>query len=193
MSDQYHYQDTVIPTDTCITPTAIEQDETAIINLYLSHRHELLAYLTGVLRNRELAEDLCQETFIKALRNWPAHDQLQNPVGWLYQIARNTAIDELRRHQRIRFVDLPDEAMLTGKTSNFDTAISDREAIREALQQVPVLYRQALVLYIWADYSVKDIATICNCSISAVKARLFRARAYFREAYMGGETLKVAV
>ncbi|MEM8535850.1 MAG: RNA polymerase sigma factor, partial [Chloroflexota bacterium] len=146
--------------------------------------------------HRELAEDLCQETFIKAFRNWPTQGQLRNPVGWLYQIARNTAIDELRRHQRLRFVDLPDETILTGNTNNLDTAISDKEAVREALQQIPVLYRQALVLYVWADYSVKDIAAICNCSISAVKARLFRARAYFREAYVSGgrnETLRVSV
>lgn len=179
--------------DAHTTPTAVEQDEAVIIRLYRTHRHEILAYLTSILHNREAAEDLCQETFIKALRNWPEHDQLNNPVGWLYQIARNTAIDELRRHQRIRFVQLPDDALLAGNTDKLDTDISTREVVREALQQVPVLYRQALILYVWAGYSVREIANICNCSISAVKARLFRARAYFREAYAGSETLKVAV
>ncbi|MEM8530638.1 MAG: RNA polymerase sigma factor, partial [Chloroflexota bacterium] len=97
MSNQYHYNDTSVSANTRITPMATEHDEAAIVNLYLSHRHEILAYLTGILHHRELAEDLCQETFIKAFRNWPTQGQLRNPVGWLYQIARNTAIDELRR------------------------------------------------------------------------------------------------
>ncbi|NOK62075.1 MAG: hypothetical protein GFH27_549321n62 [Chloroflexi bacterium AL-W] len=79
MFKEYHYSDTGIQANARIAQTAMETNEIDIISLYMSHRHKILAYLTSGLRNRETAEDLCQQTFIKALRNWPTQDKLINP------------------------------------------------------------------------------------------------------------------
>ena len=151
--------------------------------LYTAHRQELLAYLTTLLRNQDDAEDICHEAFLKAIRHGTPRNALTNPLAWLYQIARNTALDELRRRRRLYFDQLPDADVLVDHNTSVDTQLSTREQVQKALAGVPALYREALMLYVLHGYNVKDIAALCGCSTTAVKARLFRARAYFRTAY----------
>ncbi|NOK63338.1 MAG: hypothetical protein GFH27_549361n27 [Chloroflexi bacterium AL-W] len=154
-----------------------------LTTLYTAHRHELLAYLTTLLRNQDDAEDICHEAFLKAIRHGTPRNALTNPLAWLYQIARNTALDELRRRRRVYIDQLPDADLLVDQSTNVDMRLSTRDQVRKALAGVPSLYREALLLYVWYGYNVKDIAALCGCSTTAVKARLFRARAYFRTAY----------
>src|SRR3954465_1006970 len=76
--------------------------------LYEEYQRPLLAYLTRLVSDREAAEDLCQETFIKAMRSWEQRDTSASASAWLYRIATNTAYDYLRRRRRIRFTALLD-------------------------------------------------------------------------------------
>src|SRR5688572_4664933 len=64
-----------------------------IADLYDQYRSPLLNYLTRLMRDRETAEDLCQESFAKVLHHWTEHDPQKNTVAWLYRIATNTAFD----------------------------------------------------------------------------------------------------
>ena len=65
-------------------------------SLYEAYHGPVLAHLTRLVDDRSTAEDLCQETFLKALRGWARHDPAASPVAWLYRIATNTAYDHLR-------------------------------------------------------------------------------------------------
>src|ERR1044071_3084807 len=80
----------------------------AVEQLYHEHRRALLVYLARLVDDREAAEDLCQETFLKALRNWARHDPAASPVAWIYRIATNTAYDHLRRRRRAQLAPLID-------------------------------------------------------------------------------------
>jgi RNA polymerase sigma factor (sigma-70 family) len=71
--------------------------------LYEEYQRPVLAYLTRLVSDREAAEDLCQETFIKAMRGWEGRDPTASVAAWVYRIATNTAYDYLRRRRRIRF------------------------------------------------------------------------------------------
>jgi RNA polymerase sigma-70 factor (ECF subfamily) len=78
----------------------------AIEQLYQDYHQPIMRYLERLVHQHETAEDLTQETFIKALRNWQQLDQVASVRGWLYRIATNTAYDYLRRQQRIGFISL---------------------------------------------------------------------------------------
>src|SRR5262249_6202405 len=67
--------------------------------LYEEYQRPVLAYLTRLVSDRETAEDLCQETFIKAMRGWEGRDSSASVGAWLYRIATNTAYDYLRRRR----------------------------------------------------------------------------------------------
>ena len=73
-----------------------------IERLYAAHHSEIYAYLARMLRNDELAADLTQDTFVKAYRAYDTLADHNRARAWLYQIAGHTALDELRRHRRLK-------------------------------------------------------------------------------------------
>lgn len=90
---------------------AMEQDAAsgvAIEQLYGEYHGPILRHLERMVRDRETAEDLCHEAFIKALRHWDDLDNAAGARGWLYRIATNTAYDYLRRQRRIAMTPLDD-------------------------------------------------------------------------------------
>jgi RNA polymerase sigma-70 factor (ECF subfamily) len=153
-----------------------------VASLYEDYQRPMLAYLTRLVSDRETAEDLCQETFIKALRGWDARDPQASVTAWLYRIATNTAYDHLRRRRRIRFTPLNDTDNPNVEESP-EGRVGEQEPVRLALAQLPPMYRLPLVLHSCDGHSTQEIAEVLGCSNSAVKTRLFRARERFRQVY----------
>lgn len=153
-----------------------------VASLYEDYQRPVLAYLTRLVSDRETAEDLCQETFIKALRGWDARDPQASVTAWLYRIATNTAYDHLRRRRRIRFTPLSDTDNPNVEESP-EGRVGEQEPVRLALAQLPPMYRLPLVLHSCDGHSTQEIAEVLGCSNSAVKTRLFRARERFRQVY----------
>jgi RNA polymerase sigma-70 factor (ECF subfamily) len=152
--------------------------------LYEEYHPPILAYLTRLVQDRPLAEDLCQDTFVKALRAWGRRDPEGSVVSWLYRIATNTAYDHLRRRRRVHMVPLP-QVDLCPQPSEFEARIEAGEPMQVALAQVGARYREPLVLHVCAGLSMAEIADRLGCSTGAVKMRVFRARERLREVYCG--------
>jgi RNA polymerase sigma-70 factor, ECF subfamily len=152
--------------------------------IYQEYQRPVLAYLTRLVSDRETAEDLCQETFIKALRGWEGRDATASVAAWLYRIATNTAYDYLRRQRRIRFTPLADSDD-SYEGAGLDSRLDEREPVLRALEQLPAMYRLPLVLHSYEGRSTQEIADTLGVSNSAVKTRLFRARERFRQVYQG--------
>jgi RNA polymerase sigma-70 factor (ECF subfamily) len=157
--------------------------EQCIETLYQQYQRPLLAHLTRLVSDREAAEDLCQETFIKAMRAWGQRDHNASVAAWLYRIATNTAYDHLRRRRRIRFIGLLDGDMHPTGAPSMETIMDEQEPVRAALEQIPPMYRLPLVLHSCEGHGTQEIADALGCSNSAVKTRLFRARERFRHLY----------
>jgi RNA polymerase sigma-70 factor (ECF subfamily) len=153
--------------------------------LYEEYQRPLLAYLTRLVSDREAAEDLCQETFIKAMRGWDQRDTTASVTAWLYRIATNTAYDHLRRRRRIRFTGLMDTDQPPSGEHSMESRLDEQEPVRKALEQIPAMYRLPLVLHSYEGRGTQEIADALGCSNSAVKTRLFRARERFRQVYQG--------
>jgi RNA polymerase sigma-70 factor (ECF subfamily) len=154
-----------------------------IADLYQHYWRPLLAYLTRIVRDRDTAEELCHDSFVKVLRHWPQRDQQQDARAWLYRIATNTAYDELRRWRRRPCVPLPDTWDIVDEQSDVETQVSEAVTVRIALAQLPAHERVALTMQLFEDRKLNEIAAATTTPVNTVKTHLRRARAHFREVY----------
>ena len=112
-------------------------------------------------------------------------------LPWLYRIATNTAIDHLRRKRRFtwlrvgRLAGTGEDPLMPDQHS----AVPERDQIRRILATLPAEQSTALLLHSLEGYSYKEIADIQNCSVTAVRSRLARARKAFRDKYATTEAL----
>src|SRR5262245_2720088 len=126
--------------------------------LYNTHYKQLLSHLLRLVNDMETAEDLCQETFIKAIRNWEQRNPSASATAWLYRIATNTAYDELRRRRRIYFGPLYEGEVAPSSTHSMESLVDESEPVWIALAQLPSHYRVPLVLHSCEGCSTEEIA-----------------------------------
>jgi RNA polymerase sigma-70 factor, ECF subfamily len=155
----------------------------AIERLYRDEHQSIARYLERLVENRETAEDLAHETFIKALRHW---DQQRSacPRGWLFRIARNTAYDHLRRRRQLPMLPLDDRSVECAAGAVPAAGSDDADVIWETIRHLPETYRVPLVLQVAGGYAPSDIATLLGWNATTVRTRLHRARAQFRALYV---------
>ncbi|HJZ47132.1 MAG TPA: RNA polymerase sigma factor [Roseiflexaceae bacterium] len=156
-----------------------------ITDFYQQYRQPLLAYLTRIVRNRDTAEELCQDSFVKVLRHWPQRNQQQDVRAWLYRIAKNTAYDEMRRWRRRPSVRLSETCDIIDEQSDVERQVSEAVAIRIALAQLPAHERVPLTMQLYENRKLNEIAAATGTPVNTVKTRLRRARAHFQAVYHG--------
>jgi len=138
-----------------------------------------LAY--RMLGNATEAEDVTQETFVRAYTQLATYKPVHKFSTWLLSIASHLAIDQLRRR---RFLALPLEDVpflewiVDAGVSPEQSALQgeQQDEIQRYLQRLPAKYRAVIVLRYWHDFSYEEIANALNLTPRLVKARLHRAR-----------------
>ena len=130
------------------------------------------------------ADDLTQETMLKAFRAWHQYEQGTNVRAWLLTILRHTFINEYRRDKsRGTTVDVAEYEQFTvfhdvqeaDPEGRFFDQIVDEEVVR-AIEQLPEEFRECLVLSDIGDLSYAEVANIMKVPVGTVKSRLYRAR-----------------
>lgn len=148
------------------------------------YQRKILAFIYHMLKSAHMelmAEDLCSETFYKAFRSLHSFREVDASFStWLYTIARNTVLSELRK-QRAASVPLEESGFVPVAPSDVapEQAIlrSERvELVREAINNLPEKQRSALILREYDQLDYQEIANVLGQSVSAVKSLLFRAR-----------------
>jgi RNA polymerase sigma-70 factor, ECF subfamily len=135
--------------------------------------------------NREEAEDLVQETFVKALKGFPSFSLGTNFRAWIYRILRNTFLTS--RTGLKTAVSLDDEQNPVEEPAAKDDpeflllAKADQEQIQQALEQLPVQQREIILLCDVEEMSYKEIAELMAVPIGTVMSRLSRARRAMRQ------------
>jgi RNA polymerase sigma-70 factor (ECF subfamily) len=128
---------------------------------------------------------LAQETFLRAYRALARGERWDNPRAWLYRVASRLATDDYRRRRLLRWLPLrngqPDPQPGLGEVA------AEKLTVQAALAALPSRYRVPLVLYVYEERPVAEIAEMLGLSVNAVKMRLSRAREGFRQAYERGE------
>ena len=148
--------------------------------LFREYEQPICSYLMRMTGDRAHAQDLAQETFIRAYEALKQGTELHNPRAWLYRVASRLAIDHHRRRNRRRVTTLPEQ--LSGQTER-EAELLQRLAVQSALNALHPKYRVPLLLYVYEGWTVLEIAETMQLSESAVKMRLSRAREMFRQAY----------
>lgn len=146
--------------------------------LFQQYEKPILRFVCRMVQDRELAEELTQQTFVKAYGALPQQCELVNHRAWLYRIAANTCFDHLRRKKLVQWLPLMDHDAPQGAP---DTGESDQ--VQRTLQQMSPEDRAVLVLYSIEEYSTSQIGEMLGISAGAAKVRLFRARERFRRLY----------
>jgi RNA polymerase sigma-70 factor, ECF subfamily len=173
-----------------------ERDMELLADLVERYQHRLVRYLLYLTGRREYAEDLAQETWIRVLQRGSQYNGRQRFDPWLFAIARNLAIDYLRKKQKaVQTVSLPDDhdAVLllpSSGPSPFEAAARSQDAMRLAgrLQILAPLYREALLLRFQEDMSLQEIAQVVGAPVTTVSSRIYRGLATLRSAFEEGDS-----
>ena len=136
----------------------------------------LRAFAWSLCHNGSDADDLVQDTLIKAWTNREKFEPGTNLRAWLFTILRNTYYTNvLRRRREVR--DETGEYAATLRTPPTQDWSVAMRALQGALQQLPDEHREALILVGAAGLSYEEAAEICNCALGTIKSRVNRARA----------------
>ena len=159
-------------------------------SLFEQHYKAVLQYTYFLVGRREIAEDLTQDTFVKALKSNKKIEPVEGQRAWLYTIARNTVYDHMKRNKVVQFITLgkkdyraaefyEPEAWLEVDEQNYE--------LYKALGQLSIDYRQAIVLRKIENYSIKETAKILGWNESKVKNATERGMKKLAELLGGDE------
>ena len=158
------------------------RDPDLLDRLIEQYQHRLLRYLISLSGNRELAEDLFQETWIRVLERGHQYDGKHEFNTWLYAVARNLTIDYLRKKSLLSLdalmededhapLDPPDTHPMAWEVVQQH---EQAERISAAMIGLPAEYREAIVLRFQDGLDLQEIATVIGAPLGTVKSRLYR-------------------
>mgnify|MGYP002153773486 FL=1 len=153
----------------------------------LFERHHIMLYnfflrLTG---NRGISEDLVQDVFFRILKYRKTYRSQSKFTVWMYQIARNTHIDHLRKQKQEVPLEEQFEETESHEVDTVERMVGevDVELLRKALDKLPIRKREILVLSRYQEMKYKDIAQLFSCSVGTIKAVVHRAIKDLRRIY----------
>ncbi len=175
--------------DSQVVQRFLDGDDRAFAEIVRRYGKRLHGFVTRTVGDREQAEDLVQETFVRVYRHIHRFDQTRRFSTWIYTIAGNLAKNELRNRSRNPLV------LFQTITKNWDADVRPlewedpktrpddlyrkrflREKVNEAVEQLPEHHRTVFVLRELHGKSYEEIAQITGCNLGTVKSRLNRAR-----------------
>ncbi len=180
----------------CLLINPMETEEDAVIRalagrdsgfldlLIERYQHRLYRYLLCLLRNRETAADLFQETWLRVLERGCQYNPRFRFEAWLFTIARNLVIDLRRRKTTLSLDDLTDsrndlampELPVSDGHSPLESLanLEEGERVTDALGRLPALIREALLLRYQEDLTLEEIARVVSAPLPTVKSRIYR-------------------
>lgn len=143
--------------------------------LYAETRDALYAYVMGLLRDRDAAEDVTAQAWEKAFTSRRRIDPARGEArAWVFTIARNVALDELRRLKRHAAPIGPDHAAQHGAGGDETAAVDARLALQQAMATLSARDRELVALKFYAGLTNREIATVTGQGESNVGTRLSR-------------------
>ncbi len=170
------------------------RDPDVLDMLIEQYQHRLLRYLLHLTGNRALAEDLFQETWLRVLEKGHQYDGRNKFATWLFSIGHNVAIDYLRKRQPSSLDEMneKDDGPVIDPPAHgpsaFDLVAGQEIAsqIQSALERVPAVFREVLVLRFQEEMKLEEIAQLIHIPLATVKTRLYRGVMALRPALSGG-------
>lgn len=168
------------PTDEALVVRVLDGDVETFGVLMRRYEQKLRRYGRRFMAGREDIEDIVQEVFIKAYENLRSFDIERRFSPWIYRIAHNAFVNEMRRASRHPVVTLDTDILLPHK--NIPSPADDhertetKEMMQRGLDRLSLKYREPLVLFYYEEMSYAEIAEVLRIPVSTVGVRISRAR-----------------
>lgn len=160
---------------------AMKGDRLACRKLIDRYQNYVYQLVFKIVRNQEDAEEVAQDTFIKAFKYLSGFNRKSQFSTWLYRIAYNTALSHLRKRKlpKSGLYELPEHVVPeSDDPSGLDRLMEDQQKtlIEQALQQLPHSDRTLITLYYLQELNIAEISQAMHLDGNTIKVRLFRAR-----------------
>ncbi len=155
-------------------------DPDAFARLVREHQDKLCNFIHRYTRNRQDAEDLTQDTFVKAYRNLHRYEHRHSFSAWLYTIARRTVYNHYRDTRQAEVLDF-DVACPADTPTDAAERGDPTDTVWHYVRQLKSPYKEVVVLKYLEEMSIQDIARVLNRTQTGVKILLFRARNQLRK------------
>jgi RNA polymerase sigma-70 factor (ECF subfamily) len=174
--------------DTAIIEKVLDGDSQAFEMLILKYQSKLFATSMNVVKNRELAEDIVQEAFMKGFMKLDSLKNREQFYPWLKRIALNIALNHFEKEKRVMDVETEDDE--TSFFENIGSGESPEELtlkeelhryVRNYVDSLPDKLRVVIVLREVEDMSYEEIAEMMNIPLGTVRSRLFNARQIIKD------------
>jgi RNA polymerase sigma-70 factor (ECF subfamily) len=166
---------------------AKQSDVYQVDAIEIEHLNGLYSYALILSRNHADAEDLVQETYLRAIQ---AKDRLRadsNIKAWLFTILRNIWLNQLRKRRSGPQIvetmeDSPANEVVEPSRDSYEIYVSNQETeqVRAAIEKLPIEFREIILLREYEELSYQEIASVLDCPAGTVMSRLGRARAKLR-------------
>jgi RNA polymerase sigma-70 factor, ECF subfamily len=174
--------------DTQQIALGLRQGDVVVLEaLVEQYQYRLVRYLIHLLGRRDGVDDLVQETWLRVLERGSSYDGRSRFEPWLFRVARNVAIDAMRKRRTLSLDSDDDDrgvrpSPASSEPSPFALAARTEEAERLAhsLETLEPVYREVLVLRFQEDLSLQEISVVVGAPVSTVASRIYRGLATLR-------------
>lgn len=177
--------------DNALVERFLRGDSSAFDMLFQKYQVYVYNIIYGIVGSHDEANDLAQDVFLQVHRSLANFRHRSRFATWLYRIAVNKGVDAARSAKRWRFLPFQQEPGCMEPSASEDSQperIYERKASHETVQKTlmrcPVSHRDILVLRYYQNLSIEEISETLDCSLSAAKVRLHRARKVFRDHFI---------
>jgi RNA polymerase sigma-70 factor (ECF subfamily) len=171
--------------DTQLMIRAQADDDSSFCELLERNRNVVVNYLSRMVTNRAIAEELAQDVFVRIYRSRQTYEPTAKFSTWLYRITTNVALNHFRDEKRSQndvSLDVEDASYARRTALDQTPLIEDRlvrevvrTQIRRAVRSLPPKQRAAIIMHKYEEMDYVQIAKVLGCTPSAVKALMFRA------------------
>lgn len=177
---------TATDSDESIAQAVCLGDTDAFAELVNRYEPKLRRYARRFLARDDAIDDLVQDVFIKVYTNLQSFNTTQRFSPWVYRIAHNTFVNEIRRQQRWQFDWFAADTVLpqlsAPETSDAETLATElNEEVASVLRELPPKYREVIVLYYFESLTYQEIADVLKIPPATVGARLSRGRTKLKQ------------
>ena len=156
----------------------------ALAAILRAYKRKVFGLALSYLRDRETAEDVAQEVFIKVWKALPRFDERATVSTWIYTITRNTSLSAIRARRPNASLSDPEvlEAVESSAAERVEEGSdADGAALRKLVGQLPAKQRQVVTLFYMQEQSYDEVAAMLAMPVGTVKTLLHRARARLQE------------
>jgi RNA polymerase sigma-70 factor, ECF subfamily len=162
-----------------------EKDQERYGEIIERYQGKLFSYIYRLIGNRDEAQDLLQDVFIKTFRNLNSFDVDRKFSSWIYRIAHNEAVNHIKRKSLKRFISWEDIVSVKDKliTSSVEDGADEawlkkemQKEVSDAVDKLPLKYKQVLILRYFSDKSYEEISEILGRPVNTVGTLINRAK-----------------